>query len=128
MDVKTLCLGVLSRGQASGYEIKKQFEHGPFAHFHEAGFGSIYPALNKLNEAGLVSCTAVAQDKGPAKKVYSLTPSGRLELVDAISKQPGADSIRSNFLFTLFFAHLLPAPHVSRRMLCPMTLSVVLQS
>ena len=26
MDVKTLCLGALSRGEASGYEIKKAFE------------------------------------------------------------------------------------------------------
>lgn len=112
MDVKTLCLGALSRGPASGYEIKKQFEHGPFAHFHDAGFGSIYPALNKLNEAGQVSYTDVAREKGPAKKVYSLTASGRLALVDAISNQPGLDSIRSDFLFILFFAHLLPARHV----------------
>src|SRR3546814_8991519 len=35
MDAKTLCLGVLSRGAASGYEIKKAFEEGPFSHFHQ---------------------------------------------------------------------------------------------
>lgn len=112
MDVKTLCLGALSRGPASGYEIKKQFQEGPFAHFHDAGFGSIYPALNKLNQAGLVSCTAMEQDKRPDKKVYSLTPSGRLALVNAISQAPGADSVRSDFLFMLFFAHLLSARQV----------------
>jgi len=39
MDVKTLCLGVLNRGEASGYEIKKQCEEGPFSHFYAAGFG-----------------------------------------------------------------------------------------
>ena len=55
MDVKTLCLGVLSRGDASGYEIKKQCEEGPFAHFYAAGFGSIYPALNALWSEGLIS-------------------------------------------------------------------------
>jgi len=55
MDVKTLCLGVLSRGTASGYEIKKQCEEGPFAHFYAAGFGSIYPALNALLNNRLIS-------------------------------------------------------------------------
>ena len=48
MDVKTLCLGVLSRGEATGYEIKKQCEEGPLAFFYAAGFDSIYPALNAL--------------------------------------------------------------------------------
>ena len=40
MDVKTLCLGVLTLGDASGYEIRKQFEEGPFAHFFGASYGS----------------------------------------------------------------------------------------
>src|SRR3546814_665287 len=55
MDAKTLCLGVLSRGAASGYEIKKAFEEGPFSHFHQASFGSIYPTLNALSADGLVA-------------------------------------------------------------------------
>ncbi len=41
MDAKTLCLGALSRGDASGYEIKKAFEEGPLSHIHEASFGAI---------------------------------------------------------------------------------------
>lgn len=112
MDVKTLCLGVLSRGDASGYEIKKQLEEGPFAHFHGAGFGSIYPALGKLLEEGLVRCTSVAQDRRPAKKVYGLTPRGRLALVQALSEPPAPDAVRSDFLFILFFADLLPARQI----------------
>jgi len=55
MDVKTLCLGVLSLGDASGYEIRKMFEEGPFAHFHHASFGSIYPALSPLLDAEQVT-------------------------------------------------------------------------
>lgn len=112
MDVKTVCLGVLSRGDASGYEIKKQLEEGPFAHFHGAGFGSIYPALGKLLEEGLVRCTNVEQAKRPAKKVYSLTPQGRLALTRALSQPPAPDAVRSDFLFILFFAELLSAREV----------------
>ncbi len=112
MDVKTLCLGVLSRSDASGYEIKKQLEEEPFAHFHGAGFGSIYPALGKLLEDGHVRCTDVEQEKRPDKKVYSLTPQGRLALVRALSQEPAPDTLRSDFLFILFFAHLLSADQV----------------
>ena len=38
MDVKTLCLGVLHFGDATGYEIKKMVEDGMFNHFIEAKF------------------------------------------------------------------------------------------
>ena len=53
MNVRTLCLGVLSFGEATGYEIKKEIEEGPFSHFIEASFGSIYPALTQLLGEGL---------------------------------------------------------------------------
>ena len=46
MDVRTLCLGVLSMGSASGYEIKKRLENG-FGHFYDASFGSIYPGQSR---------------------------------------------------------------------------------
>lgn len=107
MDVKTLCLGVLNRGDASGYEIKKQCEEGPFSHFYAAGFGSIYPSLNALCAKGLVSVQAQAQEKRPDKKVYSITPAGRIALADAISENPGRDRFRSEFWFTMFLGHLL---------------------
>ena len=75
MDVKTLCLGVLTEGNKSGYEIKRCFEEA-FSHFFVAGFGSIYPALAELSRAGLVTCENVEQEGRPDKKVYSLTPAG----------------------------------------------------
>ena len=112
MDVRTLCLGALSRGPATGYEIRKMFEEGPFAHFCDASFGSIYPALTKLTEAGLATLTATPQDKRPGKKVYRLTPRGRMALIDAISDGPMRDVIHSDFLFILFFAHLLTAQQI----------------
>ena len=39
MDVKSVCLGILTHGEASGYDIKKCFESS-FGHFFMAGFGS----------------------------------------------------------------------------------------
>ena len=112
MDVKTLCLGVLMLGRASGYEIKKHFEEGPFAHFHAAGFGSIYPALNALKAEGLVTCVEMEQDGRPDKKVYSITENGREALRRALHKSPAADSVRSEAIFMMFFGDLLDRDHL----------------
>ena len=77
MDVRTICLGILTRGPATGYEIKKLFEDDGYQHFVEASFGSIYPALNRLTEEGLVSVREDAQEKRPDRKVYSITTAAR---------------------------------------------------
>ena len=63
MDVRTICLGILTRGDATGYEIKKLFEDDGYQHFVEASFGSIYPALNRLTEEGYVSVREESQEK-----------------------------------------------------------------
>ncbi|RDD61332.1 PadR family transcriptional regulator [Ferruginivarius sediminum] len=114
MDTQTLCLGVLNRGAASGYEIKKSFEEGPLAHIHEASFGAIYPALSRLAADGLVEYCELPQDKRPDKKVYSITSAGRRALEKALHHPPAADKFRSDFCFILFFAHLLPAEELAR--------------
>jgi len=106
MDTKTLCLGVLTHGDASGYEIKKAFEDGPFGHIQEIGFGSIYPALAQLLKDNMVTVTQYTQEGRPDKKVYSLTSSGRLFLLDALEEPTEPDKVRSDFLFRMMFAHL----------------------
>ncbi len=113
MDAKTLCLAVLTKGDASGYEIKKALEEPPLGHFQDTGFGSIYPALTKLTEEGLVEGTAMAQEKRPDKKVYSITETGRQTLLEALMEPPAPDRYRSDFLFVLFLGHLLPAARLS---------------
>ncbi len=112
MDSKTLCLAVLANGDASGYEIKKALEQAPFSHFQDTGFGSIYPALGKLTDDGLVRCTAMAQEKRPDKKVYAVTESGRRALINALMEPPAPDRYRSDFLFVLLQGHLLPPEHL----------------
>jgi len=111
MDAPILCLGVLMLGDATGYEIKKSFEEGPFAQFHHYGFGSIYPALGKLRAEGLVTCTEMAQQGRPGKKVYRIAPAGIDALKKAVAVAPAADKIRSDTLFMFFFAELLGGEH-----------------
>ena len=112
MDVRTICLAILTRGDATGYEIKKLFEDGEYKHFVEVSFGSIYPALGRLTEEGLVSVRSEAQEKRPDRKVYSLTPAGRRAVIATLMAPLSEDKHRSPFLFAMLFAHLLPQEHV----------------
>lgn len=107
MDVKTLCLGVLSMGERSGYEIKKTLEEN-FHHFFRASYGSIYPALAELERSGHLEGRAVSQEGRPAKKVYAITRAGRDALGGALAGEEPRHVVRSEFLVLMYFAHLLP--------------------
>ena len=106
MDVKTVCLGMLTDGEASGYDLKKQFESS-FGHFFAAGYGSIYPALSALAEQGLVSCEEIPQEGKPDRKVYAITTEGRDFLLDALQNTSPCHKVRSEFLAMMCFAHLM---------------------
>lgn len=113
MDVRTLCLGILALGEATGYEIKKMVAEGSFSFFSEASYGSIYPALTKLTEEGMVIYRTTPQNKRPDKKVYSLTEDGRAELTRSLRRDPGPDKNRSEFLASILFAEAVSPERVS---------------
>jgi PadR family transcriptional regulator, regulatory protein AphA len=112
MDVKTVCLGFLTFGEASGYDIKKHFE-ASFDHFFSTGFGSIYPALAALAEEGLASCTSVPQAGRPDRKVYRITPAGEAALRSTLATCEPAHKVRSELLAVLYFSNLMPPQRVT---------------
>ncbi len=116
MDVKTVCLGMLTDGDASGYDLKKQFE-STFGHFFSAGYGSIYPALSSLAEDGMVDCEEIPQEGKPDRKVYRITQAGREHLLAALDKPDPSHKVRSEFLATMWFAHLMTGEQI-RAVLC----------
>ena len=97
---------MLTDGEASGYDLKKYFESS-FGHFFAAGYGSIYPALASLAAKDLVSCKCIPQEGKPDRKVYSITDAGREQLLSALEKPNPSHKIRSEFLATVCFAHLM---------------------
>jgi PadR family transcriptional regulator, regulatory protein AphA len=107
MNVRTLCLGILSLQEASGYEIKKDVEDGLFSHFIDASFGSIYPALTQLAAEGYVTVREEEQTGKPDKKVYAITETGRNALARAISVSPAKDKYKSEFLFQMLLQDYL---------------------
>ena len=115
MNVKTLCLAILYDKDVTGYDIRKMSTEGEYAYFIEASFGSIYPALAKLETEGLVSSRTEAQDGKPAKKIYQITDAGRAEFQSELFESLSNDVFRSEFLLFARFAHLLPAELVKTR-------------
>lgn len=111
MDVKTVCLGMLTDGAASGYDLKKTFE-STFGHFFAAGYGSIYPALSSLAEQGFLTCEHIPQEGKPDRKVYEITTEGHAYLLTALENPAPCHKVRSEFLATMCFAHLMTAEQI----------------
>lgn len=115
MNVKTLCLSILYEDEATGYEIRRLCVEGECSYFIEASFGSIYPALAKLEAEGLVTSRTEQQRGKPAKKVYSITDAGRAVFAHQLGEPLGEDIFRSPFLLFARFAHILPRELVEQR-------------
>ena len=113
MNIRTLCLGILYFRDATGYEINKAASEGNFSHFIMASYGSIYPALTKLEAEGLVSCVEETEPGKPTRKVYSLNDLGRTALIAAISDSPRGDIFKSEFLFFCLCSELLGPDHIT---------------
>ena len=109
MDARTACLAVLARRTASGYEIKKAFEDGPYSHIQDVGFGSIYPALKKLQAEQLITVIPQSGEQRLGKRIFAITDTGRIAFMDRLNLPMSPDKVRSDFLFRLLFTDLLSA-------------------
>ena len=71
-------LSLIAEKPRHGYEIEQVIEERGMRDWTEVGFSSIYYLLNKLEKAGLVEGRTERQaGRGPARKVYQITPAGR---------------------------------------------------
>jgi len=85
MSLPHLILGLLHHKPDSGYDLNKRFQQ-TVAHFWTTDQSQIYRTLYKLLDEGWVEVELVAQDDNPDKKIYSITKSGKNELVDWLQK------------------------------------------
>ena len=72
--VEYILLGFLLYGEMSGYDLRSYMSRST-ANFYEASYGSIYPALKRLEAAGCVSVRDEAAGKR-VKKLYRILPEG----------------------------------------------------
>jgi DNA-binding PadR family transcriptional regulator len=86
-------LGLLSREELSGYDLKRWMER-PLGYFWSARHSQIYPELARLEEEGLVTHTLVEQSGKPDKKVYRITAEGLEALKEWVVEPPVSRSVR----------------------------------
>jgi len=111
MSLRHGLLGLLSKWDATGYDIKKEFDDfmSVFWHSH---LSQIYPELNRLEKEQLVESTLVPQEGKPDKKIYSITGKGLDELSKWLHANPDTPKIKDAFLMQVFFMDNIPVEDV----------------
>jgi DNA-binding PadR family transcriptional regulator len=75
--INDIILGMLCTRQAmTGYELKKCITAGGGV-FYRASYGSLYPALKKMEGQGLVVMVSGGAANGRGQKAYAVTPKGK---------------------------------------------------
>ncbi len=83
--LETLVLSVLRQGEAHGFEILKRLEQAGSGAL-TLKEGSLYPALYRLESAGMISGEwedNTTGRRGPRRRIYKLTAKGRRRLEQA---------------------------------------------
>jgi DNA-binding PadR family transcriptional regulator len=84
-------LGLLNESPMHGYELRKRLS-GLLGTFRAFSYGSLYPTLRKLSEAGWISDESPDEPAGGAgrsrrgKRVYRLTAEGKEHLADLLAE------------------------------------------
>lgn len=85
MTTGHVLLGLLSRGQQHGYDLKRQHDTR-FPAAKELAFGQVYAALGRLRDRGLVEEAARERVDGPDRTAFRITPAGREELATWLAR------------------------------------------
>ncbi len=104
-SVGKVILGLLSREELSGYDIKLKVD-GSTRFFWAASYGQIYPELKRLEEEGLVEGTDDPHG-ARARRVYRITGAGRSALASWIVDSGSTVELRHEGLLKLVFAEAL---------------------
>ncbi|MFQ5947815.1 MAG: PadR family transcriptional regulator [Acidimicrobiia bacterium] len=95
-------LGLLREGPRHGYELKRRLaEYG----FWRVSFGSLYPALRRLEKAGYIS----AEPGEGRRKAYRPTPEGKAHFQEVLEDEStDAEEERAFRIRLAFFRYMEP--------------------
>ncbi|WP_309245203.1 PadR family transcriptional regulator [Clostridium sp. CF012] len=85
--IKVLILYYLSIKPTHGYEIQKFIQMNHMDSWTKIQSGSIYYALNKLEKKGLIVLSEEVGTGAKARKVYSITEVGKVELRQLVKEE-----------------------------------------
>jgi DNA-binding PadR family transcriptional regulator len=75
-DAELAVMSLIGERPRHGYEIERVIEERGMREWTAIGFSSIYYVLGKLEREGWVEGRLEEGERGPARKVYHLTPAG----------------------------------------------------
>lgn len=105
MSLSYTLLGLLKYSPMTGYDLKKVFDDS-INFFWSAQTSQIYRELKALEKSGYIVSEVVPSNKGPAKKVYTITEQGSIYLKDWLKNIPDEidEDNRNAFLVRVFLS------------------------
>ena len=113
MSTRLVILGLLRDQPLHGYEIKHIIEE-QMGDWTSIAFGSIYFALGKLSEEGMIEMVATEKaGKRPSRSIYQITEAGRAEFLRLL-REVWSEAERQYFGVdvALAFMNALPAQEI----------------
>ena len=105
-------LGLLKESPMHGYQLKKRLAD-TLGSFWQVSYGSLYPALRRLQREGAVEMVYPQEELGRRKNVYRITPQGDA-LFAELAERAGHDATEdSGFQVRFaFFKYLKPETRI----------------
>lgn len=103
--LESVILGFLTYKDLSGYEIKKWMSDST-AHFINASFGSIYPALKRLEKKGYVTVNKMKRNNRQVNE-YQLTDEGHSAFMTWLQSPVEFSQYNYEYLAKMFFYRYL---------------------
>lgn len=113
--VEYVILAGLVRRPRSGYDLT-QWMQRETSHYFAVGHNRVYPALSELERDGLVVHKVVPSDRGPERKVYSITEGGRETLLSWVDSAPAERQVRDEQLVKVLCYGFLPTERALARL------------
>jgi DNA-binding PadR family transcriptional regulator len=102
MSVRNALLGLLEQRPRHGYELHDAFEAVVGGEENwDVKPAQVYATLTRLEQDGLIAEESLAQDGGPAKRIYAVTPAGRRALREWFSTPVKTAHQRDEFFLKL---------------------------
>lgn len=105
MSLKHAVLALLEAEEGSGYDLLKRFQ-ARLGYFWNATHQQIYQQLKTMHNEGLIECELERQTNKPDRKVYTITPDGRTELIHWLKKPVKPNKINDALLVKLYAGNL----------------------
>lgn len=105
--LESIALGMLLEQDLTGYDIKKVIENS-IGVFYKASYGSLYPALKRLSQKGLLTTSAIPQG-GRQKIFYHITTEGKQQFFEWLTLPMDIfEGTNTHLAKVYFFDHLTP--------------------